>query len=380
MKIEAIRDIECAILHDRYAPISGQSLFDLVRGVVKSLGLATELQGGLTDEYGISASVDGLHILVSQNAQPLGSEGFVNVLAQPITKFAMPDADARVARHKANTFITVSKGLHMPPQLLRAVNEYLPGLTDKSDTFDDHTKVLSGIDVAYKIAIAVQRQVSCSALHWCMCDQLVTPEFMEAVGKGPTLTPLCVRPNLFSSSNRVGPGLPLGMVVNGAQYLIGRPIVFKEAAVELPWMLERVANFIDMAHLRGNVVEHGGSFGVSNDEIISVSHTPSSRDYPLGTYTLTASHVPQFGIVDSTRPVSSEPNRGRVQVPDGEAKLNPNDPIDRLILDRLEERRQLEDRRVAEDRRVSSGQFNEGNDRRGASTFGRRTTPFGRRT
>lgn len=379
MQIVEIKDIECAILHDRFAPISGQSLFDLVGSIVRSVGLASELRGGLSDDYSISASAGGLHISVSQNPQPLGLERFATVLAQPITKIAIPDAEARVARHKANTFITISKGMHMPQSLLSAVNEYLPGLADKSNSFNDHEKIKVAVELAQRIAVALQRHISCTAIHWCMSDQLVTPEFLEAIGKGPTLTPLCVRPNLFSKSNRLGPGLPLGMVANGAQYLVGRPIVFNEAAVDLPWMLERVSNFIDMAHLRGSVTQDGASFGISNDEVIKVAHVPRSRDYPFGTYTLTATHVPQFGIFDPTRALTEEPNGGSGSLPDSEAKLNPNDPIDRLILDRLEERRVLDDRRAVEDRRSSSSQADYPNDRRAEATFGRREVPFGRR-
>jgi hypothetical protein len=343
------------------------------------LGLASDVQGGPTDEYCITASAGGMHILVSQNSQPLGPEGFVNVLAQPITKFAVPDAENRVARHRANTFITVSKGMHMPQPLLRAVNEFLPGLADKDHAFTDHMKVKSAIELAYKIAVAIQRQVSCTAVHWCMCDQLVNPEFFEAVGKGPTLTPLCVRPNLFSSSNQLGRGFPLGMVVNGAQYLIGRPVVFNEAIVELPWMLERVCNFIDMCHLRGSVIAHGESFGISSGEIIKVTHIAPSREYPMGNYTLTAFHVPQFGILGKGGPQATDGADRRAQLSDGAATLDPNDPIDRLILERLEERRVLEDRRMQEDRRKATQQGDYPNDRRSTGTFGRRTMPFGRR-
>lgn len=384
MQIVEIKDIECAILHDRYAPISEQNLFDLVSSIARSVGLTSELRGGLSGEYSISASAGSLHVLVSQNPQPFGAEGFATVLAQPITKIAIPDAEVRVARHKANTLITISKGMHMPKSLLSAVNEYLPGLAAKSNSFNDHEELKVAVELAQRIAVALQRHLSCTAIYWCMCDQLVTPEFLQAIGKGPTLTPLCVRPNLFSRNNRLGPGLPLGMVANGAQYLVGRPIVFNEAAVDLPWMLERVSNFIDMAHLRGSVTQDGASFGISNDEVIKVVHMPPSRDYPFGTYTLTATHVPQFGIFDPTRALSAEANDELGPVADTEAKLNPNDPIDRLILDRLEERRLLDDRRTVEDRRSPSSQSPSNqadypNDRRAAATFGRREIPFGRR-
>ncbi len=379
MKIAEIRDIECAILHDSFAPMSGARLFDLVNTITRSLGLTAELQGGATDEYCITAQVGGMHVLVSQNSKPLGPEGFANVLAQPITQFMMPDAEARVARHKANTFITVSKGLHMPQPLLRAVNEYLPGLADNGYAFTDVESVKVAISLVHKIVLAVQKQVQCTAVHWCMSDQLVNPDFIEAIGKAPTLTPLCVRPNLFSSANRLGPGLPLGMVGNGSQYLIGRPVVFKEAAVELPWMMERMSNFIDMCHIRGNIVGHGESFGISNDEIIRVWHTAPTADYPLGTYELSAIHVPKFGITNRVAAAVSETIERRTQESDGETKLDPNDPIDKLILERLEERRVLEDRRAAEDRRQATQQGDYPNDRRATGTFGRRTMPFGRR-
>ncbi|MGL4489717.1 MAG: hypothetical protein ACRCU5_09760, partial [Rhizobiaceae bacterium] len=240
----------------------------------------------------------------------------------------------------------------------------------------DFERLKSALTLTHRIAISIIGQVATSAVHWCMSDQLVSPEFMETVGKGPTLTPLCVRPNLFSSSNQLGRGLPVGMVANGSQYLVGRPVVFKEAAVDVQWMMERISNFIDMCHIRDSVIAHGESFGVSTDEVIKVAHTSPTRDYPMGTYELTAVHVPQFRIIDRA---ASEANARRAELTEGEAKLDPNDPIDRLILARLEERRVNEDRRASEDRRSSSNQSEYPNDRRVSGAFGRRTTPFGRR-
>ncbi|MGL4487900.1 MAG: hypothetical protein ACRCU5_00455, partial [Rhizobiaceae bacterium] len=182
MKIAEIKDVECAILHDSFAPVSGQKLFDIVTLATRSLGLTADLQGEMTGAHSISASCGGLHILVSQNPQPLAQRGFANVLGQPITKVVMPDADSRIARHQANTFITVSKGAHMPQPLLRAVNGVLPGLADSGAAFADFERLKSALTLTHRIAISIIGQVATSAVHWCMSDQLVSPEFMETVG------------------------------------------------------------------------------------------------------------------------------------------------------------------------------------------------------
>ena len=173
------------------------------------------------------------------------------------------------------------------------------------------------------------------------------------------------------------------MVGNGAQYLIGRPVVFNQASVDVDWMILRVSNFIDMCHLRGNVIPDGDSMGADASEVITVKHVAATRDQPLGSYELTAERVAKFGIdgplVRPQRQVMYDPRKDPVT---GQSReLDPDDPIDRAIIARLKERAQMGLEKTTDpfelDRRATdkAQDFPE----RQGSAVARSATPFGRR-
>jgi hypothetical protein len=147
----------------------------------------------------------------------------------------------------------------------------------------------------------------------------------------------------------------------------------------LRWMVERVCNFIDMCQARGDIIAHGESFGASGSEIIAVAHIAPTVNNPNGSIELTAVNVPAFGIYNrsSEHAATREPQADPAsRTSNSEVELNSNDPIDRAIMARLEERRRMDAdgsnptdfNRRASDRALGA-----------APAFGKRQTSFGTR-
>ncbi len=379
MKIASLRSVECALLHDQFSPMDGGDLLDIVNRAVQKSGLAPQVSRIPTSSEHVHVIAGNYHVLVSQNRNPLGQEGFAGCLPLPITNMMMPDAAARVSRHRANTFVTVGKGALPGAQSSAFFNEVM----GDAYSFTDWRDAERAMKLCYAIARSIMKNGKVSCVHWCPSDHLVSPEFFAEVESGPSMTPLYVRPYLYSSVGHLRSGEPIGMVGNGAQYLIGRPVVFNQAKVDLDWMLTRVSNFVDMCHLRGSVIPDGDSLGSDADEMIVVRHIAPTNDQPLGSYELTAQRVAKFGIDGAQarpqRQVMYDPRKDPVT---GESReLDPNDPIDRAIMERLRERERLGLEKpsdpFATDRRASDrGAAQTGTD---DAAFIRRAPAFGKR-
>lgn len=353
--------------------MSGHKLFEIVQAAVLRSGLSPQCSRLPTDDTNIQVLTGSYHILVSQNRNPLSADGFAGCLPQPITKMMMPDADKRVAMHTANSFVTIGKGMPVP-EGARGFIDKIMGDSQSFTTWEDAKRAM---ELCYYLSRQLLANNNALAVHWCPSDHLVTNDFFVQAGSGKTLTPLFVRPYLFSSANQLRKGLPVGVVGNGSQYMLGRPVVFKEAQADATWMIQRVANFIDMCHMRGAVIPHGETFGATTEEVISVAHVPPSQESPLGAFELTAREVPEFGIRNNTSVAAVSVRSYEPSVkPSEKLDLDMNDPIDRAIMARLEERRQQE-------RREQDTTVPYPNDRRSAGQspngFGRRGQAFGKR-
>lgn len=318
MQVAPLRNVEVAILHDRFNPIDRPRLSAAVQALAAQSGLQTPMEplggDGATNIY---VGNGAWYLLLSQSNQPLGPQGFTNALNQPATHLADQDMTAAVREHRANSFVTLGKGVPVtrelesqltderllpalmsaPPELLRPMNIFDGRVPQPLIT---HMTDLADVKMAMELAAALTGLLvgnnPARAIHWCMSDNLMPQSHFEAItNSGVGLTPLALRPNLFSSHNRLEPGKPLGMVLQGSQFLLGRPLRFEEAPIDMSWIMSMCAGFITYSHMRGAVIGDGETFGSSADEKIRFRHVAPSENLPLGEYVLTAEEVPQFG-------------------------------------------------------------------------------------
>ena len=110
MDIAALQSVQCAILHDEVSPLEGHLLFEAVEDLAKIYGFGPHcslLPPSTQKDLYVRAGP--YRVFIIQNIEPLGPEGFQSALSSFVTRQALPDAAAIVERHKANSFITVSK-------------------------------------------------------------------------------------------------------------------------------------------------------------------------------------------------------------------------------------------------------------------------------
>lgn len=380
MKIQPINSIECALLHNRYSPMAEAKLVSIIESLAVSVGWSGECHAGSSIEHGVSIiNVGEYQISVSQFLEALPKKGFGGCLPQPITVLMMPDAEARIDKHVAHSFISISR--QMPTNDPRL--DFDITTSDPLDFFLSEDS-LAAMTLGYKLADALHRNNPATAIHWLPSDHLVSPQMFELAAVGSSLTPFFVRPYLYSSTGAIGDGNPVGMVANGSQFLVGKPVIFEEAIVDYQWIIKRVSQFIDQSLSKGQVPATGTGFGIEKDEVIEVIHKDPEPINPMGSYTLVARNVPKFGISGGLHSViqSGMAERTKMEIVSPAerepTKLDENDPIDLAILNALrareEEKAEQTPTKLPEvkDRRMQPRKTHE------VASFGRRPS-FGKR-
>lgn len=371
MEIQPISSIECVLLHKCYAAMDFATLKDYIAVQAQLSGCKGTCYQIACDAQKVIYAVGDYCIAVTQANETLPLEGFSGCLPQPITSMMMPDAEQRVMDHRAHTFIAVTRN-----QALQDFDLAPRDDEEWSGNFVSTKDALRAMTLTYRIADVVHRNNPASAFHWLPSDHLASPQAFELAGQGASLTSFFIRPYLFSSDGAIAEDNTVGMVSNGSQYLLPKPLIFSEAPVSVAWMIKRSIQFIDRAIFQDSVPEHGSAFSVEDDEIIEVLHKDPEPANPMGSYTLVARNVPGFDIRGGLQAVLMTGDEESEKVARSRGSLNEEDPIDLAILNALRERMEAEPEPIklplVGDRRMGPRETHR------AATFGKRKT-FGRR-
>lgn len=365
MEIPALGAVECAILHDEFKLIDGQLLFEVIQKLALELKFAPEVQLMMTStEKDIHVHAGGHRILISQNHEPLAMEGFRNTLSTPYTGFVLPNANDIVYRHKANTFVTVGKGL-IPDEFTNQFAEKLGHQGDAIRALNQFTtwnEANRAMVFCRELTKLILKHHAATAIHWCTSDNLVPQNYFEAASEMSDFAMIGARPMITSSAGKLGKGLPIGAIFNGSQWLIGKIISFEEAAVPLPWMMEVVMGFINLCLLRDKIIPHNETFSVEGqDWTIGVYHEKIDGFDGWGMVKLVVVNAPEFGIYGDTttkrsynyQTADDVKNRALVEerevraandTPfDGHDTLDPENDMDLAIMEKLRQKAQMEE-------------------------------------
>lgn len=296
MKIPPLPAVESAILHDRFQPIDGQRLLQAITALAAKYGLGAQCSLMVTStEKDIHVLVGAYRILVSQNAEPLGPEGFRTALTTPFTGMIFPGAQEAVARHQANTFVTVGKGpMTLPDDLLYSS---IGDAVAEMSAFTTSEEAAAAMALCQELTNVVIKEHPARAIHWCVSDNLVPQDYFERAVATSGVTLLAVRPYLSSSTGRLGDGLPVGVTANGSQWLLGKMVMIEEAPVPLSWLLPTLYGFIDLCLMRGSLIQHMETFSVEGqDWQIGVFHEKIEGFDRWEMVRLKVLHCPEYGI------------------------------------------------------------------------------------
>ena len=296
MKIPALPAVECAILHEAFKPMNGGALFSAIEALAAKYGFSQSCQLMVTStEKDVHVLAGNYRILVSQNSEPLGPEGFRTALTTPFTGMIFPDAREAVERHRANSFITVGKGpVSLPEEMFRS--DLGSALADLS-AFTTSEDAARAMKLCQELAQMLIGGNPASAIHWCVSDNLVPQAFFDRAIAANDPTLLNIRPFLTSSAGRMGEGLPIGITANGSQWLLGKMVAFDEAKVPLPWMLETLYGFVNLCLVRGSLIPHMDTFSVEGEDWqVGVFHEKIDGFDGWELVRLKLLHHPKFGI------------------------------------------------------------------------------------
>lgn len=282
--------------------MDGKRLFDAVCRLAAQHGFANACHPMITStDKDIHVMAGDYRILVSQNPQPLGLEGFRQALGMPFTGMIFPNARAAVEGHRANTFITIGKGpIGISADMLRSRFGDVLAETSAFTTSEDAARALQLCRDLTSLLIGGN---PASAIHWCVGDNLVPQAFFDAAVEAGSLTPLNVRPFLASSAGRLGPGLPIGVTGNGSQWLVGKIVSIEEAPVPLEWLLTTLYSFVDFCVQRGSLIPHQDTFSFEGQEwVMGVFHQKIEGFNGWEMARLKVLHYPKYGIYGKVPP------------------------------------------------------------------------------
>lgn len=323
--------VQVALTFDHHAPLDLE---------VFAARIAAE-RGALGEAYNVVELVERTRFLrffganermitIEQSEGRLNEPTFARTLASPLTRMMTPDAAARLAAHRSYTLIEVSHGaIPSAPEL-----DALIAQLGVQETVHQPHKFADRLEMAVTITGSVIAPRTPSLVHWTQSDTLTTPATFAELAKHDAPSLLHIHPFLSGHVDERGRECA-GFCTLGAEHFIGREIAVAPAPVPFAASLDFAMAFLRMAMSADHyTIPHGETFGPSTDESMAVRHLDAPQEGGPRLFELTwlrskehdyvcpAAAVP---VVDATPPAD-------------DVELDPNDPFDRAIMERLARR------------------------------------------
>ena len=322
--------VQVALLFDRHEPIDlavFASRFKQAReGDGETYNIVELIGDGFLRLFGANERM----ITIEQGAGRLKDAVFERTSGSAYTRLTAPEAGGAIAAHTSYTLIEVSHGA-VPdvPEIA-----HLLAKLDMADTVGQPEKFVDRLTMAETLAQACIELRRPSLVHWTQSDTLMPPEtFVRYAGDGaPSL--LHVHPFLGGHVDAAG-AEHVGFCTLGAEHFIGREVIVTPAPVPAGALIQFAMAFIRMAHSPDHyVIPHGETFGPSGEEQMAVRHLPGMAEDGRRFFELTLLRSAEH---DYICPAEAVPDPTETSDSDG-VDLDPNDPFDRAIMERLAER------------------------------------------
>ncbi|MGL5448708.1 MAG: hypothetical protein ACRDBL_15485 [Rhabdaerophilum sp.] len=263
-----------------------------------------------------SVSVEGSH---------LPRKGFELTLTSPVVHHWAPDAEAAIARNKAYMIVEVS--FHsplpdLPPDMEAAMENAGAWPRPNEDQF------FAMLLFAQHMTLVLAKKYNATLIQWLQSDQLFSVDNFTSLALTVDPVPLYVHPVLYGVKDPITGQMQQAAFTVGAAHLIGREIEFEPADVPPSFMSTRMLQFVEMVrvHRKGELIPHGETFGIDENEVIRVLHTHPTTERPQGGITLRLESGPG-GKAQPVRP-PPQPTREAFQP----AKLNKDVAADRALI------------------------------------------------
>ncbi len=330
MSIPVPNTVQTALLFDDAMVIDLHAFARRFQNEQQAQGVSFNLVEATSDHTFIRLyGTNDLMITVEQILEPLKPEPFQGVLDSAYIDIISPKASQAVEEHRSGALISVSHGVipndEKIDNLMKEVGLGKAGQTQEE--FLLRLETLRGLTQAYG---DIREPV---LLHWTQSNQLLTYQTFVTLSADRQPSLLNIHPQLYSDRTDAQ-GQWIGFRTFGAAHFLGREITFRSAPVAWSNLCEYALVFLKFCSSpEGYVVPHGDTFGDGEGLSIAVRHIPQS-EASQAVYELTLLQSAKLGYECAPDLVPDLGEGGADPFPE----LDPNDPVDLAILQRLAER------------------------------------------
>jgi len=289
-----------------------------------------------TDIY---ALLGDLQIMVTQSLPLENKDHLVSASRDHTVQNVFPNAQDTIETAKAVTTISVRKGLFGPEDLPEGLQKVMG---QDFNAFSDSRETAFAMSLVKVLAVQIALKTQCEGVFWASNGYLLPAQrFCEfAIQDEPTF--LYIRPHLYSPVQSVSDQRTFGMVASGAEYLIGYRVEFEPGNIPPSYMLENLMYFVAFCYQRKEVLPDGDVFGKNQGEKVRIAFEAAADGEPKR-IVLSVQESAELGIDGDERPTiyheydeSGERQSSSVSHVNV-SNLDPDDPVDAAILERLSE-------------------------------------------
>lgn len=371
MKIHPLSSVDSQILHRDFQPLDSDRILLLLAEAAELVGLnAGDCVRQETDsKHDVSVQIADLKVSVVQSI-PFAEDDYLQVALDTFSLENFIKGDQRIDD-------AVTACTHVSIQPLSDSNvSALDGsealaMGDQA-VFEDTGSALRAMTFTKVIVTRLLEETDAVSVFWGPSTFLLEPETFKRLAAAREELLLYLHCHLFSEDDPKTGVTMTGVVAAGAQWLLGRYVEIKPCPLPPEYLVEKVYDFVRTALKSDSIGPDGLSFGRNKDEEIKVTLEPS-EGYAPGRILLQVVQE-EDAPADDTRdaevseehdrepaaeteafasepthtvlPASLSPSPEPFRPPSGgdfrdfddeDRDLDPNDPVDAAILQRLAE-------------------------------------------
>ncbi|MEO0976046.1 MAG: hypothetical protein AAFY24_02265 [Pseudomonadota bacterium] len=369
MKIHPLSSVDSQILHRVFQPLDGDAILRLLAEAAERVGLTAGdcVQQETGSPHDISVLLPDLKVSVVQSI-PFSEDDYLQVALDTFSLENFIKGDQRIDD-------AVSACTHVSVQPITDGNvatlngAETPGAGNQA-VFEDTGSALRAMSLAKAIVASLLGETDAVSVFWGPSTFLLEPETFKRLAAAREELLLYLHCHLFSEDDPETGQQLTGVVAAGAQWLVGRYVEIKPCPLPPEYLVEKVYDFVRAALKSDNLGPDGQTFGRNEDEEIRVKLEPS-EGYAPGRILLQVVQEDEAPIaMEHDAQITDERDAGPAAEPDAELveaidpapepepepepfrppsgadfrdfddedrDLDPNDPVDAAILQRLSE-------------------------------------------
>ncbi|MEM8701271.1 MAG: hypothetical protein AAGF82_05545 [Pseudomonadota bacterium] len=371
MKIHPLSSVDSQILHREFQPLDGDRILHLIAEAAELAGLNAGdcVQQETGSPHDVSMHVADLKVAVVQTI-PFAEDDYLQVALDTFSLENFIKGDQRIDDAvTACTHVSIQPLSDSNVTALQGTETLGPG--DRT-VFEDTASALRAMTFAKAIVTRLLEETASVSVFWGPSTFLLEPDTFRRLASAKEELLLYLHCHLFSEDDpKTGQRLT-GVVAAGAQWLVGRYVEIKPCPLPPKYLVEKVYDFIRTALKSDSIGGDGLRFGRNDDEEIKVVLEPAEGyapgrillqvvqedDAPAADESVTQVQdegdtepdaEPDGSVSESTHtvlPASLSPTPEPFHPPTGgdfrdfddeDRELDPDDPVDAAILQRLAE-------------------------------------------